>query len=205
MARRLAGRRLVIATHNRGKLAEIAALLAPLAIAVVAAGDLGLPEPAETGRTFAENARLKALAAARGARLPALADDSGLEVAALAGRPGIESARWAGPARDFAAAMRRVEEALRALAPALDRRARFVCALALAWPDGHVEPFEGRIEGRVVWPPRGGRGFGYDPIFVPEGYEETFGEMDPAMKHAISHRAAAFRKLISACLAGEGA
>jgi XTP/dITP diphosphohydrolase len=185
----------VIASHNPGKVREIAELLAPHGLSVVSASDLGLPEPEETGASFEANARLKALAAAAGADLPALADDSGLAVAALDGRPGIHSARWAGPARDFATAMVRVEETL---AGKSDRRAHFVCVLALAWPDGRCETFEGRVDGRLVWPPRGDRGFGYDPIFLPDGHDLTFGQMDPAKKHAISHRARAFEKFLAA-------
>lgn len=196
MTRRFDGERLVIASHNPGKVREIADLLAPFGISVVSAGTLGLPEPDETEPTFVGNARIKAQAAARGAGLPALADDSGLEVRALGGRPGVHSARWAGPRKDFAAAMRRIEEELGTRA---DRRANFVCVLALAWPDGHCETFEGRVDGTLVWPPRGDKGFGYDPIFVPEGGALTFGEMDPAAKHAISHRADAMRKLVAAC------
>jgi len=196
MARRFAGGRLVIASHNPGKVREIAELLAPHGAEVVSAGDLGLPEPAETGASFIANAELKALAAASAADLPALADDSGLSVDALGGAPGIYSARWAGPKKDFAMAMQRVE---RQLGHDADRRAHFVCALSLAWPDGHVESFEGRIQGRLVWPPRGERGFGYDPIFLPDGRSQTFGEMDPIGKHAISHRAEAFRRLVDAC------
>ncbi len=189
--------RLVIASHNPGKVREIAELVAPFGIEAVSAGELGLPEPEETGTTFAANAELKALAAAIGADLPALADDSGLVVPALDGAPGIYSARWAGPDKDFSEAMRRVE---RELGDSPDRRARFVCALALAWPDGSVEVFEGRVEGELTFPPRGERGFGYDPIFVPRdraaaGDRRTFGEMDPADKHAISHRARAFAQL----------
>lgn len=196
MARQLEPGRLVLASHNPGKLREIAALLEPFGLEVVSAAELGLPEPEETGQTFMENARLKALTAAIGAQLPALADDSGLAVAALAGAPGIYSARWAGPDKDFAAAMQRVE---RELGDHPDRRARFVCALSLAWPDGHSEDFEGRAEGSLVFPPRGERGFGYDPIFLPEGHDITFAEMEPEKKHAISHRARAFAKL-EACL-----
>lgn len=196
MARRLTEGRLVIASHNAGKVREIAALLRPFALEVVSAGDLGLPEPAETGTTFVANSELKASAAAEASGLPALADDSGLSVAALGGDPGVYSARWAGSERDFGAAMARVHEAL---ADAGDRTARFVCALTLAWPDGHVETFEGTIEGALVWPPRGDRGFGYDPIFVAAGHDATFGEMEPEAKHRISHRADAFRKLIDAC------
>jgi XTP/dITP diphosphohydrolase len=198
MARRLAEDRLVIASHNPGKVAEIAELLAPYRIAAAAAGRLGLAEPAETGESFAENATLKARAVAAAAGLPALADDSGLVVPALGGAPGIRSARWAGPDKDFAVAMRRVEQAL---AGTSDRRARFVCALALAWPDGHVECVEGEVAGRLVWPPRGDQGFGYDPIFVPEGHRITFGEMASAAKRAITHRAVAFRKLTEICFA----
>lgn len=198
MARRLERDRLVIASHNAGKLTEIAELVAPFGVDAVSAGSLGLPEPEETGATFQANAELKALAAAEGAGLPALADDSGLAVPALGGAPGIHSARWAGSERDFARAMARVQEAL---GVSEDRSAYFVCALALAWPDGHRECFEGRVDGTLVWPPRGQRGFGYDPIFLPEGEPLTFGEMEPARKHAMSHRAQAFAKLVAACLA----
>lgn len=198
MARRLERDQLVIASHNAGKLTEIAELVAPFGVDVVSAGSLGLPEPEETGATFQANAELKALAAAEGAGLPALADDSGLAVPALGGAPGIRSARWAGSERDFARAMARVQEAL---GDSEDRSAYFVCALALAWPDGHRECFEGRVDGTLVWPPRGQRGFGYDPIFLPEGEPLTFGEMEPARKHAMSHRAQAFAKLVAACLA----
>lgn len=198
--RRLAaGDRLVIASHNAGKVREIAALVEPHGVTVVSAAALGLPEPEETGATFAENAILKAEAAAEAADLPALADDSGLAVTALGGDPGIHSARWAGPSRDFAAAMQRVEDALQGKA---DRSAHFVCALALAWPGGGTAVFEGRVDGQLVWPPRGDQGFGYDPVFLPDGHSDTFGEMDPAAKHAISHRAAAFRAFAAACLAG---
>ncbi len=199
-ARKFTGRELVLATHNAGKVREIQDLLAPYALQVTAAGELGLPEPDETGTTFAANAKLKALASATGAKLPALADDSGLVVDALGGDPGIYSARWAGPKKDFAFAMQQVEDALTAKG-AVDRRAHFFAALALAWPDGHVELFEGRVDGTVVWPPRGARGFGYDPMFVPHGHTQTFGELDPAYKHSISHRADAFRKLVAACFA----
>lgn len=199
MARRFTGRRIVVASHNAGKVAEIADLLAPYEIRAVSAGTLGLPEPEETGATFEENAAIKALASASASGEAALSDDSGLAVAALGGEPGIHSARWGGPRRDFALAMRRVEDAL---PPDAARDAAFVCALALAWPDGHVDIFEGRVEGRLVWPSRGTRGFGYDPIFVPEGGTLTFGEMEPGAKHAISHRADAFGKLAAACLAG---
>ena len=195
-ARRFAADELVIATHNPGKLEEIAALLAPFGVAVVGAAELGLDEPKETGLSFTENAEIKARAAAAAAGRPALADDSGLAVAALGGAPGIYSARWAGPAGDFGAAMARVEAEL---GDARDRRAQFVAALALAWPDGHCETFEGRVDGTLVAPPRGARGFGYDPMFLPDGHAETFGEMKPIEKHRISHRAEAFHKLIAAC------
>ncbi len=198
MARRFTEDRLVIASHNAGKVREIAELLATFGVTVVSAAALGLPEPEETGTTFAENAELKARAAAQGSGLPALADDSGLAVHALGGEPGIHSARWAetGSGRDFGVAMEKVEAALTGKA---DRSAHFACVLALAWPDGHVESFAGRVDGTLVWPPRGVRGFGYDPVFRPDGYDVTFGEMDPAKKHAISHRADAFAKLVAAC------
>ena len=198
--RRLTGRALVLATHNPGKVREIEELLAPFGLAVTAVGNLGLPEPDETGATFVVNARIKALASALASGTPALADDSGLVVGALGGDPGIYSARWAGPHRDFATAMARVQQALVA-ARNPDRRAYFTAALALAWPDGHVEAFEGYVHGTLVWPPRGTRGFGYDPMFVPDGYSQTFGELDPRHKHSISHRAEAFRKLVQSCLA----
>ncbi|MSO80637.1 MAG: RdgB/HAM1 family non-canonical purine NTP pyrophosphatase [Alphaproteobacteria bacterium] len=200
MARRLAAGRLVIASHNAGKVREIADLLVPFGMDIVIAAALGLPEPEETEDSFAGNAALKALAAARGAGLTALADDSGLAVHAIGGRPGVHSARWGGPARDFQAAMARV---MREIGEGGGRGADFVCALALAWPDGHVEGFEGRVAGTLVWPPRGGRGFGYDPIFVPEGDSRTFGEIDPDEKHRMSHRARAFDKLVAACFGQE--
>jgi XTP/dITP diphosphohydrolase len=196
--RHFAGGSLVIASHNAGKVREIGELLAPYGAEVVSAGLLGLAEPEETGTTFVANAELKALAAAKASGLPALADDSGLAVDALGGEPGIYSARWAGPAKDFAAAMAMVHQRL---GTAENRRARFVCALSLAWPDGHVQSFEGTVEGDIVWPPRGTQGFGYDPVFQPLGRSETFGEMEPTAKHAISHRADAFRKLVAACFA----
>ena len=195
-ARRFAADTLVIATHNPGKLSEIAELLAPFGVAVAGAAELGLDEPEETGLSFTENAEIKARAAATVTGLPALADDSGLAVVALGGAPGIYSARWAGPAGDFGAAMVRVEAEL---GDTTDRRAHFVAALTLAWPDGHCETFEGRVDGTLVWPPRGARGFGYDPMFLPDDRAETFGEMDQAAKHRISHRADAFGKLIAAC------
>lgn len=194
--RRFAEPRLIVATHNPGKLVEIADLLRPFAIATVGAGALGLIEPEETGDTFEANAELKAHAAARAAGLPALADDSGLAVDALGGAPGVVSARWAGPGKDFGVAMVRVQ---RELGDNADRRAHFVAVLALAWPDGHCEMFRGEVHGRVVWPPRGTKGFGYDPMFVADGYDITFGEMEPATKHEISHRAVAFRKLVAVC------
>ncbi len=200
MTARLApGTRLVIASHNPGKVREIQELVEPYHIDVVSAGALGLPEPDETGDSFTANAELKARAAATGARLPALADDSGLVVPALDGAPGIYSARWAGPTKDFAIAMQRVEQAL---GGSQDRRAWFVSVLAVAWPDGTLATFEGRVDGTLVWPPRGTRGFGYDPMFLPDGGALTFGEMEPAAKHAISHRAIAFRKLVDGVLAG---
>lgn len=194
--RRLAEPRLVVATHNPGKLVEIDDLLRPFGVDTVGASALALAEPEETGATFEANAELKALAAARAARLPALADDSGLAVSGLGGAPGIVSARWAGPNKDFSVAMARVQQELGDNA---DRRAHFVAVLALAWPDGHCETFRGEVHGRVVWPPRGTKGFGYDPMFVADGYDITFGEMEPATKHEISHRAIAFRKLVAAC------
>jgi XTP/dITP diphosphohydrolase len=187
---------LVIATHNRGKLAEIDDLLRPFHIEVVGAGTLGLPEPEETGVSFEANASLKAHAAAEAGGLPALADDSGLVIPALGGEPGIYSARWAGPRRDFSLAMRTVEDRLRGK---VDRRAHFVAALALAWPDGHAEVFRGEAHGVLIWPPRGDKCFGYDPMFQPDGDTRTFGEIDSAEKHRISHRADAFRKLVAAC------
>ena len=197
--RRLIPGKLVLASHNAGKLKEIAPLVTPFGVEPISAGALGLPEPEETGDTFIANAALKALAAATATGLPALADDSGLTVVALGGAPGLYSARWAGEAKDFALAMARVEREWRD-SGSNDRGAAFVCALALACPDGHVETFEGRIFGELVFPPRGDRGFGYDPIFIPEGRQETFAEIDPAEKHAISHRARAFAQLVAHCL-----
>src|SRR5215467_4475684 len=191
------GTRLVIASHNEGKVREIADLLAPFSIDVASADKLALDELEETGKTFTENAKLKALGAAQASGLPALADDSGLEVRALDGEPGIHSARWGGAARDFGLAMQRVHQELVA-AGAKDLSANFTCALALALPNGKAELFEGRVFGTLTWPPRGARGFGYDPIFVPEGYKETFGEMEPSLKDSISHRARAFEKLMLA-------
>lgn len=199
MARRLTEKRIVVASHNKGKVREIADLLRPYDIEPVSAGDLDLPEPEETETTFTGNALLKARAAAMAAGMPALADDSGYAVAALNGDPGIYSARWAGPDRDFSLAMRKVEEALQA-SGSDDRSARFICALALAWPDGEEAVFEGSVSGTQVWPPRGDKGFGYDPVFVPDGHDITFAEMEPDAKHGLSHRADAFRQLLDACL-----
>ena len=189
---RLAGSRLIIASHNPGKVEEIAALLAPFAIETVAAAALGLPEPEETGDSFEANAALKAEAAAKAGGLPALADDSGLVVPALGGAPGIYSARWAGPRKDFA----QRDGAGAPRARRADRGASFVAVLAFAYPDGEIELFRGEVAGSLTWPPRGDRGFGYDPMFVPAGGSCTFGEMDPAEKHRISHRAHAFAKLV---------
>jgi len=196
MARRFEGGKLIVASHNAGKVREIRDLLAPFRTDVISAGELNLPEPEETGTTFIANAELKARAAATAANLPALADDSGLAVDALNGAPGIYSARWAGPDKDFAFAMRRIENELHGKS---NRRGAFICALSLAWPDGHCESFEGKVEGTLVFPPRGDRGFGYDPIFIADGLEVTFAEMSPEAKHAISHRADAFRQLVHAC------
>ncbi len=207
--RRLTGR-VVIATHNPGKLREMRELLAPYGVEAVSAVALGLGEPEETGASFAENARLKARAAAQAARLPAFADDSGLVVDALDGAPGIHSARWAGPEKDFAGAMRRIEDALQARGAIMPerRRAHFVSALCVAWPDGVLAEVEGHVDGTLVWPPRGSAGFGYDPVFRPDGHERTFGEMTSEEKHgipvhgrALSHRARAFQLLAEACLA----
>jgi XTP/dITP diphosphohydrolase len=198
MHRRLIGDRLVIASHNEGKVDEISALLAPFAIEAVAAASLGIAEPEETGDSFEANATLKARAAVEASGLPALADDSGLVVPALGGAPGIYSARWAGAAKDFRIAMERVQREL----GDRDRSARFVAVLALGWPGGRIELFRGEVAGRLVWPPRGERGFGYDPMFVPRGGVETFGEMEPAEKHRISHRARAFAALVQGCLQG---
>ncbi|MGB3721440.1 MAG: RdgB/HAM1 family non-canonical purine NTP pyrophosphatase [Pacificimonas sp.] len=197
--RKLAPGRLVIASHNPGKVREIGALLGPFGVEAVSAGELDLPEPEETEATFTGNAELKALAAARASGLPALADDSGLCVHALDGDPGIYSARWGGAEKDFGHAMRTVHEKM-AEADSDDTSAHFTCALSLAWPDGHVETFEGHVHGRIVWPPRGDRGFGYDPVFLRTGDELTFAEMDPDHKHRIGHRAAAFDQLVRACL-----
>jgi XTP/dITP diphosphohydrolase len=197
MTRKLApGQKLVLASHNKGKLREIEALLRPLRVEVVSAGDLGLPEPEEDAPDFAGNARIKAVAAAIASGMPALSDDSGFCVAALDGEPGVLSARWAGPEKDFAAAMAMVNDRI---GDNPDRRAWFIAALCLAWPDGHTETFLGRIDGAVAWPPRGDKGFGYDPIFVPAGARQSFGEMDPDEKHAVSHRARAFVQVLTSC------
>jgi XTP/dITP diphosphohydrolase len=201
--RRLEGGRLVVATHNQGKLEEIERLLAPYPVEVVSAKALGLPEPAETEETFVGNARIKAHAAARASGLPALADDSGIEVDALGGAPGVRTADWAeGPGeRDFVRAMTRTWEALEAAGAPHPRTARFLCTLVLAWPDGHEEVFEGRIDGQCVWPMRGTQGHGYDPMFQPDGFPITLGEMDRWHKNEISHRGDAFRKLVAGCFA----
>lgn len=207
MTRRLPrGARLVVASHNGGKVREILDLVAPHGLSVVSAADLGLPEPEETGSTFAENAHLKAAAAARAANLPALSDDSGLEVEALGGAPGIFSARWADRARNFAPAMQRVADALKQRGAWQHEgpRANFTAVLCLAWPDGEAALFEGKVYGHLVWPPRGSKGFGYDPMFVADGHALTFGEMEPDAKHAISHRARAFHEFARTCL-GSGA
>jgi len=200
------GTRLVVASHNGGKVREILNLVAPHGLSVVSAADLGLPEPEETGSTFAENAHLKAAAAARAADLPALSDDSGLEVEALGGAPGIFSARWADRARNFAPAMQRVADALKQRGAWQHEgpRANFTAVLCLAWPDGEAALFEGKVYGHLVWPPRGSKGFGYDPMFVADGHVLTFGEMEPDAKHAISHRARAFHEFARTCL-GSGA
>ena len=204
MSRKLGSGKLVIATHNAGKLKEIAALLAPYGLDCISAGSLGLPEPAETGRTFVENALIKARASAEASGLVALADDSGLSVAALDGRPGVYTADWAErqwfegePGRDWYMAMGKVEGMLQAKGPHTPREACFSCVLALAWPDGEHTIYEGRAEGMLTWPPRGTLGFGYDPVFVPKGREQTFAELDPEEKHRISHRADAFAKLVA--------
>ncbi|MEZ5708663.1 MAG: RdgB/HAM1 family non-canonical purine NTP pyrophosphatase [Blastomonas sp.] len=211
MTRRLCPGRLVIASHNQGKVREIRDLLAPFGMEPVSAGELGLPEPEETGTTFAENALIKARASAEGANCVSLADDSGLCVAALDGAPGVYTADWAekqryegGPGRDWYMAMGKVEGKLAEIGPDADRSAWFVCTLALAWPDGHYEIFEGKAHGSLTWPPRGVMGFGYDPVFVPSGMNQTFAEIDPAAKHAISHRADAFRKLVAGAFGEDG-
>jgi XTP/dITP diphosphohydrolase len=204
LARRFIAPRLVLASHNPGKLAELRSLLAPHGVAITSSRELGLPEPAETGLTFADNARLKAHAAAQASGLSALADDSGLEAHGLGGAPGVHSARWAGPERDFAKAMARLRDELRLRFgdfARVDCSAAFVAVLCLAWPDGHEELAEGRVEGELVDPPRGSGGFGYDPMFVPEGDGRTFAEMAPADKQRLSHRARALRRLLAMCFA----
>jgi XTP/dITP diphosphohydrolase len=196
------GTRLVVASHNPGKIREINDLIRPFGISAVSAGELGISEPEETETTFAGNARLKALHSAKSSGLPALSDDSGLEVEALGGDPGVYSARWAGASKDFTYAMQRVEQQLQenfALDPD-SRRANFTAALCLAWPDGETEVFEGKVFGHLVWPPRGEKGFGYDPMFLAGGETLTFGEMEPEAKHTISHRARAFALFVAACL-----
>lgn len=208
MARRITGK-LIIATHNPGKLAEMRELLAPHGIEVVSAGELGLSEPDETGNDFRSNAEIKAVAAAQATKLPAFADDSGIVVDALDGAPGIYSARWAGPSKNFAAAMAQIERLLqeRGATTPDKRKAHFVSALCVAWPDGHIEEVEARVDGTLVWPPRGTAGFGYDPMFLPDGHTRTFGEMESIEKHGLpplglglSHRARAFVKLAEICL-----
>ena len=208
MPRRISGQ-LVIATHNPGKLAEMRELLSPHGVEVISATELGLPEPEETGDSFAANAKIKAAAAATVAKLPAFADDSGLVVEALDGAPGIYSARWAGPSKDFNAAMSRIERLLdeRGATEPAQRKAHFVSALCVAWPDGHVEEVEARVDGTLIWPPRGSSGFGYDPMFLPDGHDRSFGEMSSIEKHGLpplgkglSHRARAFVKLAERCL-----
>ena len=208
MPRRISGQ-LVIATHNPGKLAEMRELLSPHGVTAISASELSLPEPEETGDSFAANAKLKAVAAATAAKLPAFADDSGLVVEALDGAPGIYSARWAGPSKDFNAAMSRIERLLeeRGANEPAKRKAHFVSALCVAWPDGHLEEVEARVDGTLVWPPRGSAGFGYDPMFLPDGHDRTFGEMSSIEKHGLpplgkglSHRARAFVKLAERCL-----
>ncbi len=201
--RRFDDKKLVIASHNKGKVAEIEALLQPFGVTVYSAGDLNLEEPDETGQTFVENALIKARAAAEASGIPALADDSGLAVDALDGAPGLYSARWAGPDKDFLLAMNKINKLL---AGNPNRKAKFVCALALVWPDGHVETFVGEVAGNLTWPPRGDAGFGYDPMFVPEegvgANRLTFAEIAPADKHEVSHRAKAFTQMVKACFGG---
>jgi XTP/dITP diphosphohydrolase len=201
MSRKFEDKVLVVASHNEGKVSEIRALLSPFGLELRSASELFLQEPEETGSSFQANAELKARAASDASGLPALADDSGLCVEALNGQPGIYSARWAGPQKDFDFAMEKVRLGL-IEEGTLNTRAHFIAGLALAWPDGHMEYFEGRVDGDLVWPPRGLKGFGYDPMFKPDGHEITFGEMDPDKKHGMSHRADAFRQLVDACFKG---
>ena len=201
-SRKLQPGRLVVASHNQGKVKELKALLGRYGMELVSSKELDLPEPDEIGTTFFFNAELKAMTAADLSGFPAIADDSGICVEALDGRPGVYTANWAetGNGRDWMLAMTKVEDALSLLGPEVSRAAYFACVLSVAWPDGHIESFEGRVDGTLVWPPRGDKGFGYDPMFVPLGYDQTFAEMDPEAKHAISHRAAAFEKLKAALL-----
>ena len=201
MSRKFGDKRLVIASHNKGKVSEFRSLFELFPVELLSVSELNHVEPDETGDTFQANAELKALAAATQSGIPALADDSGLCVEALNGQPGIYSARWAGPQKDFDFAMEKVRLGL-VEEGTLNTRAHFIAGLALAWPDGHVEYFEGRVDGDLVWPPRGLKGFGYDPMFIPDGHEMTFGEMEPDAKHAMSHRAHAFKQLIDACFKG---
>lgn len=204
--RRLTEKRIVLASHNKGKLREIAELLKPLGIEVVSAGDLGLEEPEETEDSFEGNARIKAHFAAKSAGLPALSDDSGLEVDALGGAPGVYTADWAETdgGRDFPMAMKKVQDLLDAQDAPAPRTGRFVCTLCLAWPDGHDEIYRGEVSGQLVWPMKGDLGFGFDPVFMPEGETVTFGEMDPVKKHGMSHRADAFAKMLKGALASDG-
>ena len=203
MTRRFSGKQLLVASHNKGKLEEIARLLAPFGVAAVSAADMGLPEPAETETTFVGNAQIKAHAAAQATGLPALSDDSGIEVTALGNQPGVYTADWAETpqGRDFGLAMTKTWDMLEAINAPLPRTARFCCTLVMAWPDGHDEVFAGEMAGQVVWPMRGDQGHGYDPIFQPDGFAITFGEMDRWQKNEISHRADAFRKLVAGCFA----
>ena len=201
-SRKLQPGKLVVASHNEGKVKELRALLEPYGMVLQSAKELDLPEPEETGTTFFFNAELKSRSAADLSGFPALADDSGICVEALNGDPGVYTANWAETetGRDWGVAMGKVEDALSLVGPDASRSAYFACVLSVAWPDGHIENFEGRVDGTLVWPPRGTKGFGYDPMFVPNGYDQTFGEMDPAVKHRISHRAAAFEKLVATLL-----
>ena len=199
MHRQFSGKKLVVASHNQGKVREIGELLADYGVEPISAAELDLPEPVEDGDTFIANAKIKALAAAKRSGEISLSDDSGFAVEALNGDPGIYSARWAGPTKDFSVAMQSVKNKLDELGDQVDTTSSFICALCLAWPDGHTESFEGRVWGTFVWPPRGEKGFGYDPVFVPKGGDQTFAEIDPAEKHTISHRADAFTQLINAC------
>lgn len=198
MARQFLESKIIIASHNKGKVDEIKNLLIPLGISVISSSDAELPEPEETGVNFIENAEIKSQIASELSGLPAIADDSGLSVSALGGAPGIYSARWAGKSKDFNRAMKRVADAL-LISGSSNKEAYFHCALSLSWPDGECESVEGILPGKIVWPARGKKGFGYDPMFLPDGYKETFGEMNPNKKHKISHRAIAYKKLIKKC------